>query len=288
MSLRMVFYCPVHGSPWKGAKLCLQIIHGALEHKERYYPFIQYLNQSGYSVIISDTRGHGASVNQEYPPGYMNGVQEIVSDQLCLTRWIQSKCPGLPIVLFGHSLGSCFARCYLQEHDHEIVGLVMSGTANYIPAVPLGLVIGRICTFFSGKHSYSRILHMLDGGDKAADSWISYNKENLIALASDPLYIPRFQNGGTLTVFSADRQLKMFYKYRCQNPELKILLVSGEDDPVTGGEKGIADTVATLQKIGYNDIQIKVYSHMKHEVLNEKDNERVFRDIIYFLKKCEG
>ena len=40
----------------------VQIVHGMCEHKERYLPFMQYLNTRGYICIAHDHRGHGKSI----------------------------------------------------------------------------------------------------------------------------------------------------------------------------------------------------------------------------------
>lgn len=260
----------------------LQIIHGAQEHKERYYHFINYLNTNGFTVIISDNRGHGASVNEQYPLGYMNGVEEIIEDQVMITDYIKSRFPGKELYLFGHSLGSLFARCYLQKHDYKIKKLVMSGTANYVSLVGVGIFLGKIITFFSGEHGYSKVLRNLNGNSKD-DSWLSANQENLIAYRNDPLCQFNYQNNGMLTVFEADWNLHQYQKYPCHNPELEILSVVGEDDPVTGGEKGLQDSFDALRKIGYKHVSSKVYTGMRHEVLNEVDNQRVYEDIVQFL-----
>ncbi|MBC5636430.1 alpha/beta fold hydrolase [Ornithinibacillus sp. BX22] len=170
----------------KKSKAIVQIIHGANEHKERYYDFANYLARHGLTVIISDTRGHGYSVNKDYPLGYMNGVEEIVADQLLITRYVKKRFPNQDVYLVGHSLGSIFARCYLQEHDHEIKKLVLSGTANYVPGVSLALMIGSVLSFFSGKHGYSKILRDM-GGNSEDNSWLSYNEENIENYLLDPL-----------------------------------------------------------------------------------------------------
>ena len=272
--------------PVENARFCVQLIHGALEHKERYYPFISFLNAHGCSAIIADNRGHGASVTEKYPPGFMNGVKESMRDQELLADFLKVRQPDVKRILFGHSFGSCLARCYLQEHDMDFVGLILSGTANYIAAVPLGLVIGRLCMLFTGKKGYSRVIQMLAGGDKPPETWISYNKENLRSIAEDPLFVPRFQNAGQMTVFQSDWELKRYRRFRCQNPDLKILSITGKDDPVTGGEAGLLDTIATLRKIGYSDVESIVYPDMMHEVLNETRRERVYTDILHFLDKC--
>ena len=271
--------------PVGNPRACVQLIHGALEHKERYDPFIRVLNDHGYAAIIADNRGHGHSVTKAYPLGYMNGVAETMRDQETLTAFLKEEFPSRKRVLFGHSLGSCFARCYLQEHDADFSGLILSGTANYVPAVPVGLVLGGLCTALTGRHGYSRVLQWLADGDKPIEEWISYNRENLAGISGDPLFAKRFQNAGQMTVFQSDWELKRYRKYRCQNPELKILSVSGADDPVTGGEAGLRDTIETLHRIGYQDVRSIVYPHMMHEVLSETHREIVYADILQFLEE---
>jgi alpha-beta hydrolase superfamily lysophospholipase len=67
--------------------------------------------------------------------------------------------------------------------------------------------------------------------------------------------------------------------FRCLNKNLPIRFFSGEDDPCTGGSKGIADSIARLSRAGYIDITSKVYPHMRHEILQEKEKETVYKDM---------
>lgn len=46
-------------------KAIVQFSHGMCEHKERYFEFMNYLNDNGYVCVIHDHRGHGASVINE-------------------------------------------------------------------------------------------------------------------------------------------------------------------------------------------------------------------------------
>ena len=48
--------------PEGAPKGIFQISHGMAEHKERYFPFMEYLAGNGYVCVIHDHRGHGASV----------------------------------------------------------------------------------------------------------------------------------------------------------------------------------------------------------------------------------
>ena len=61
--------------------------------------------------------------------------------------------------------------------------------------------------------------------------------------------------------------------------------ISGEKDPVTKGTKGIADSILSLKKAGYKNIENIVYKDMLHEVLNEVNKEQVYKDVLDFLEK---
>ena len=260
----------------------IQMIHGMKEHKERYYEFIHFLNNIGFSVIISDNRGHGKSLNDEYPLGHMEGCEQIINDQYLITQYIKERYPGKKLYLFGHSFGSLLARCYLQRHDDEIDKLILSGTVGYIKFINSGKRLGKILSFFGGDEGHSKILQKAVDGDD--DTWICSNPEIMEAYRNDKLCSGyKYTNGANVTVIEGETQLHDYARYQCKNPDLKILSISGEDDPVTKGEEGLEDSMESLRKIGYKNITRIVYPKMKHEVLNEIGKEKVYDDVKNFL-----
>ena len=262
----------------------IQIIHGAKEHKERYYHLIQFLNEHGYAVIISDNRGHGESLNDAYPLGYMDGIDEIIADQVLVTDYMQKRYPDKPFYLFGHSFGSLISRVYLQKHDDRIDKLLLSGTVNYIPISRFGNIVGNTLSLFSGKRGHNRWIMQI--GDNDENSWVVKNPEAIKAYREDPLCTGyKYRNRAVMTIWEADAELKRFAKYQCKNPNLPIFSISGEEDPVTGGTKGLEDTLRTLKQIGYQNVESKVYDGMKHEVINEEGKEQVYQDILAFFEK---
>lgn len=260
----------------------LQIIHGAKEHKERYFEFAEWLAEFGVTTIISDIRGHGISINQKYPLGYMDSWKRLVQDQILVTNYIKKSFSGIPLVLFGHSFGSVIARCYLQEHDAEVDKLILSGTANFQNSVKVGLLLSNILIAINGKRGHHPILMKLGDGDD--DSWISSDEDVLKKVRNDPLCSGyKYYNASVRTIWEADAQLHRFHAYKCRNPELQILSITGKEDPVTGFDEGLTDTVNSLQRLGYSDIVIKVYPGLKHEIINCKGKEAVLKDIKEFI-----
>lgn len=264
-------------------KALVQIIHGAVEYKGRYDEFARFLQENGYAVIVADNRGHGESVNDKYPLGYMNDVYRIVQDQVEISKWFKERYPEKPLYLFGHSLGSAFARLYLQEHDKDIEKLVLSGTVPYIGASGAGELFGKLVVKLDGEMGHNKLLLKLSGIAGEDDSWVVSNKESLEAYRQDPYCGFEYPNISTLTVIQADHELHNFKAFKVQNPSLPILCVSGSKDPITGGEKGLKKTQADFLKLGYRGMINKVYEGMCHEVLNEVEREKVYVDILEFF-----
>lgn len=261
----------------------VQIIHGAKEHKGRYKHFIKKLNDHGFTVITSDNRGHGKSVSETYPLGYMDGFHQIIDDQFLLSKHIKSKYPGKELYVFGHSLGSVFARIFLQKHDANVQKVILSGTVNYVPGIDFGIILGKLITAISGKHGYNNFLEQLSFKNLKDDLWISASEKNLENYRNDPFCQYDYQNNTVLTMLRAVKELHHFKAFQCNNPTLPILSISGVDDPMTGGKKGLTDSIESLERVGYTQISNIVYPGMRHEVLQEDDWAVVYQDVIKFL-----
>ncbi|APR08563.1 alpha/beta fold hydrolase [Lentilactobacillus parabuchneri] len=271
--------------PAENPKGIVQMMHGALEHKERYYEFADFLASHGYVVVISDNRGHGGSVSKDDPWGLMRSIPRLVDDQVLVTKFIKQKYPSLSVSLFGHSFGSILARLYLQQHDHDVNAVALTGTTNYVPIVPVGLMIGRLfLTIFpeTAKWSYLSKISGLAPGDH---EWLSYNPENIQKVTNDPLMMDEYPVRSLQTLWQGDFALKQTRRFECHNPNLPILSLVGADDKFSGGEKGLADTLSTLKKIGYRHVKSIREPHMKHEVLQETKRQVVFNRLLTFFER---
>ena len=258
------------------------LVHGAKEHRKRYYDFAKYLNDNGFIVAISDNRGHGESVDDEYPLGFMPDYKLIVSDLIEFKNFLKSKY-NVPFYLFGHSLGSMFARMLIAECDSDFEKLVLSGTANYIQAGVIGIFTGNILKVFKGSHGYSKLLERFT--NFLDDSWVVGNKDALEKYRLDKYCTYKYPIASMIEIFKINQDMHNIKNYKFQNKNLEILSVSGALDPVTGFEKGLNDSKKTLEKIGYKEPKFIVYDNMYHEVLNETDNKKVYKDILDFLSE---
>ncbi|WP_193434026.1 serine aminopeptidase domain-containing protein, partial [Streptococcus suis] len=63
-----------------------------------------------------------------------------------------------------------------------------------------------------------------------------------------------------------------------------IFLIAGEDDPVIQGNEKFKGLEGFLKSLGYKNIKSKLYKGMRHEILNERDKETIYQDVLEFLR----
>lgn len=259
-------------------KAIVQLVHGVAEHSGNYMDFAKYLNENGYIVVVGDHRGHGKSISTSYPNGYMKRAEELVDDEIMIAKFMKKEYPDLSYYLLGHSMGSMIARLFLRENDDLLDKLVVTGTVPVNKAAGLGVFFYNFVNFYFGDKAESRLIDSIVGA-KGLD-FISYDRENIETKANDPLRIFNFKLGYSRTLIEINKLLGEKSKYKCKNKNLEIYNFVGEDDIITKGEEGIESSLSFLKDIGYRDIESKIYKEMKHEILNETNKEKVYKDIL--------
>ena len=277
----------------KKAKAVLQIVHGMEEHKERYYGFAEYLSQNGITVVVGDLRGHGEDAPLLSHIADKNGAQLLLQDQQQITKYIKERFAGLPVMLLGHSMGSIITRDLLQTDSKEYQKVILSGYVNPNGASGIAVFLGKLVSLFKKPKGHSKLLTNLAVGPFAKTiknrrtdlDWLSYNEANVDAYIADPLSGVEFTVGSYLALFNLLNWMGKAKRYKEVNKELPILLAGGVDDPCTGFEKGRANSKKVLEKAGFADISVITYENMRHEILNETEKEKVFKDFLEFLNK---
>ena len=138
----------------------VQLVHGMSENKERYQPFMEYLAAQGFLTVIHDHRGHGASVRHKRDLGYMygGGAEALLEDIYLINETLHKKYPELPLILFGHSMGSLAVRSFVKEHDDCVDALIVCGSPSRNPGRPMGEFLAKAAKLlFGGRHVCSLI-----------------------------------------------------------------------------------------------------------------------------------
>ncbi len=274
-------------------KCVVQVIHGMEEHQERYEPLVRFLNQNGYTVVTSDMRGHGPSAPVDGFFKEKEGYRELIADQRSITRFIADRYPGKEISLFAHSMGTIITRVLLQEDSRNYKKVILSGFPNYQAMAYLGIAFANLIRLFHGPRYKSGKLEYMAVGSfnkkirnpRTPFDWIAANEEDVRRYIADPYCGTGFTCSAFDDLFHLVINMHKPSRYHKVNKALRVLMLRGSDDPCTGGNRGAADSIGVLVKAGFTDIHEIEYPRMRHEILSESDNGKVYSDILAFLEE---
>lgn len=279
-------------------KAAVQIAHGAVEHALRYDDFAQALAKQGFVVYAADHRGHGKTAGSPDNVAYFSdgdgGFGLAVEDMHALTGIIKSEHPELPVFLIGHSMGSLLSRLYASRYGDELKGLVLTGTGR---ANPLLIAVTRTLArremkAYGGKHKTPFLDSLVFGTlnkpfkSEGKSAFICSDRDVVEAYRADE-YCGNVSTsefiyellGGTRAAFKKQT-------FEGCPKTLPVFIGSGEFDTMGGKNlSGVKKDVECYKKAGINDLEFHIYKSMRHEILNEKQKQNVYDDIIGWLNK---
>lgn len=281
--------------PEEEPKGIFQIHHGMSEYKERYLPFMEYLAKAGYAAAIHDCRGHGKSVKSEEDYGYMYGADAdvLVEDTHQVTEYLKERWPGIPLILFGHSMGSMVVRAYAKKYDSDLDMLIVCGSPGKNDGLKAGEAIAWLQGKIMGEKKQSHLLEALSFGSFARK--FAKEKSKFAWCCSDPAVVRGYEESslcgfpftvnGYQTLFELMEKTYSEKDWTVSHPEMPVLFVAGSDDPCIGGARKFAQAVQLMRRVGYKDTKGKLYPGMRHEILNESDRSKVYADILWYTEK---
>ena len=281
--------------PRKKAIGIIQIVHGMTEYALRYDYFAERLCEQGYVVYAHDHRGHGETATSNEERGYIadnEGFDILVEDVKELTDIIKKDNKDLPIIIFGHSMGSFVSQRYIELYGKEIQGLILSGTDGKPQLhTKLGIIISKIEILIRGRKAKSKLMDKLSFGN--FNSKFKPNRTNYDWLCSVDEEVDKYIASpmcgficSTSFYYDLIRGLWKIHKEKNLNSipkNLPILIFAGDKDPVGNFGKGIINLYECYKRLGINNIKYKLYKSGRHEMLNEKNKDEVIDDILEWI-----
>lgn len=291
----------IHAVEWKPEteiKGVIQITHGVTEYILRYENFAEFFTQKGFVVVGNDHLGHGQSIAPNGKPMYFgpNGSWNfVVKDIDTCKQMTKKKYPNVPYMILGFSLGSFLVRTYLIDYAQEpLDGAIIMGT-GYIPNFKIAIAkmmankeakkVGEENTSPVIKSLTFETYNKLFKPNRTAFDWLCSNEEALDEYIKDPLRGENYSAGlfrEMLTGMQYTAELKNIQK---MNKKMPIFLLSGDKDPVGEFGKGVIKTHEIFEKAGIEDVEIKLYPNLRHDILHEKCKDTIYNDIYIWLNK---
>lgn len=267
---------PIQGYVWRvnDPRAVVAISHGAAEHALRYERFALALNAAGIEVWACDQRGHGQSPGTAGLGDFGEGGWDaLVADIGQLIELVRDEHPQLPVILFGHSMGSFAAQQFCLQGSDRIDALVLSGSTapearRRAPASARGARPGFNASFEPGRTQYD---------------WLSRDEAEVDKYIADPLcgFESRARQA-TPSRWDPDR-LADAQALRGIRGDLPVLLVAGDQDPINRNLEGLRILERRWHEAGVKRIDTQYYEGGRHEMLNEINRDEVTQDIVGWL-----
>jgi alpha-beta hydrolase superfamily lysophospholipase len=272
------------------ARGVVQINHGLTEHAARYEAFADHLAAHGFHVYAHDHRGHGYTTAPDAPRGAFAreyGAEKAIADVLAVHDLIASEHPGLPVIVFGHSMGGLIALDFIARHSVRVAGAaIWNADPGTGPARYAGRLLLLWERFRLGSDVPSRLLPRFTfqawarqiSSRRTEFDWLSRDPAEVDAFLADPLCGWNPSVSMWLDIIDLILRAGDDRRFGGVRRELPFHLTGGADDPATEGGKAVRDLDARLRRLAFSDITTRIYPDARHESLNEINRDRVMDD----------
>lgn len=250
--------------PDRPPRAMVVLVHGIVEHSGRYAHLAAYLNARGYALCALDHRGHGQSGG---PRAHVDYFEDFVADLETYFDQVRAAQPGLPIFMYGHSMGSLIGLLFAFRHQDELAGLITSGTALHIAGIN-----GPLVALMKGTARAMPHLRLVPLDPRG--------------VSHDPAVVQRYRDDpliwhGRMSMRLLAELVRAAGECERQVSTLHIpyLVLHGGADPLClpSAAEFIRD------QDGSPDKTVKIYEGLYHEVHNEPEQEQVFSDMVSWL-----
>ena len=181
----------------KPVRAVIQLSHGMCEYVRRYAPMAEFYAAHGIALAGNDHLGHGdtAKAGEHGHYGEPDGRLHLLNDLHTMNGLLHERFPDTPIILYGHSMGSFYARWYAEKWPESITALVISGTAGPSFMNVIGQKLAGLIARVKGPRYVSPLMVKLNFGSyckkianaQSPNAWLSRDENVVNAYDADCL-----------------------------------------------------------------------------------------------------
>ena len=270
------------------------LVHGMSEHIARYDIFAKFLAENGFLVSGMDLPSHGKSWKEGLPRGFFgteDGWGKVLLDIRALCAIVRRENPQVSVTLFGHSMGSLLSADYVSRYTNDFDAVVLCGTSGPNPAGVVGkFLANREIKAGRGMEPSPKLDKLCFGSfakrvphAKSSFDWLNRDEEGVKLYIEDSLCGFPFTPYGYVDLMTGISHVASS-KWAAKVPNMPILLISGDKDPVGGMGKGVKKVNKYLVNSGHTHMTFKLYPGARHEILNGICRNEVYGDVLLFLE----
>ena len=280
-------------SPIGPPRAVVQVVHGLGEHSRRYLHLTSTLLDAGCVVVAGDHAGHGRTAmgSGVWADAGDDAAHVVVADTLRLRAEARTRLTGLagrsgsaslPWVVYGHSWGSMVARAVATGASADLAGLVLGGIAAQMRGIERVVDRPALAALASGPQAAEPapdelVGQLFDGflerfgPDAGPTAWVALDADVVADHGRDP-----FNNfGAPLSARFLQGFVDLYDRvngddwYAALPADLPVLILAGDQDPVTNYGEGAYHVANRLVASGHPDVRTRVFPGVRHEVHNE-------------------
>jgi len=253
---------PVAGTP----RAHLLLVHGIAEHAGRHALVASQFAEAGIETHAFDLRGFGASGGLRAYVDRWSQYHDDLEDQLAAIRGVAG---GLPVVLYGHSMGGLIALGYFlaEPPRPEPNLLVLSAPAIGARVAEWKRVLADVL---------GRLTPRVEIPNDLPPGGLSHDPQVEIAYRSDPLNTHRTSARLGMELFHEQARVAARLAKVGALP-VPTYVLHGSDDPIVP-----MSSSASLE--GRPNVTRRVYPGLRHEMHNEAEASSVIGDTTRWIE----
>jgi len=243
----------------------LLLVHGIAEHAGRYGHVGTQLANAGIATHAYDQRGFGRSGGHRAYLDRWSQFHDDVEDRLAEVR---SAAGGLPVVLYGHSMGGLIALGYaLADPPRPLPDLLVLSAPAIDAVIPTWK--RRLADILAGTTPRFAVANTFPKGGLSSDPAVE------TAYLADPLAVHRTTTRLGVALFREQDRVKSALARGGPLP-VPTYVLHGTDDP-------IVPEWASRSMDGRPNVTRRVYQGLHHETHNEPSGASVIDDTIAWI-----
>jgi len=260
-TLRTLHWAPV-GDPWAVAL----VVHGLGEHAGRYETVAAALTGAGIDVFGYDHRGFGGSSGFR---AYVDTWSQLHDDLANRVEATRAEQPGLPLVMYAHSLGGLIATGYVVGPESrplpDLLVLSSPGLDAVQPAWKK-----KLASTLQAVVPRMRIANGL------ADDGLSHDPSVRVKADADPLCLSSSTVRFGATAFAEQDRLRALLPGLASMP-VPTYVLHGADDAIV--------PLATTDVLeGKGNVTRRVWPGLRHECHHEPEHEQVLAEVVAWIR----
>jgi acylglycerol lipase len=244
------------------AVVCL--VHGHGEHTSRYAHVAEAFGRQGFVLFGADLRGHGRSGGAR---GHTSSAEDFIQDIDELLGQARVRYPGLPIILYGHSIGGVQVLHYGLLRKPEVKGVIATSSALHT-AVELQRIKVMLAKMLGSLMPNTVMATGLIPKDLSRDEKV------VQAYINDPLVHDKISFG----FGKAMLDMSTWALAHAGEFSLPLLLLHGKADMIAFPSSSIEFAAPLKEKC-----TLVLWDDAYHELHNEPEKEEVFKTMTLWM-----